>query len=339
MDCEKFDRVVLDLLYEELDELTSAAARRHMDHCARCKSIAAGLRATRQLAVLEVVEPSPDLETRILAAERRARAGMPFGKRVGRAVSVLAGYAMRPQLAMAAVALLMIGTSVVLVRSRPGSAESVRVTERGVPESEPGAAAPAAVAAAPAASVAEAPAAAVASGDSGTSDAYGQALAAYRAGRYSDAEARFDAIAKENGADAAPSALYAAESAKNASGCGRAAPRFEAVSLRFPGTGVAHEAAWEAATCFKAVGKNDDARRNYRTLIGVAGYGDRAEAALASLELRVAGRRSAGAPPATTAAGAAADNANATVHAAPAAPPPSEAAKAKAAKPAAADSY
>ncbi len=39
MDCEKFDRVVLDLLYEELDELTAAAARRHMEHCARCRGI------------------------------------------------------------------------------------------------------------------------------------------------------------------------------------------------------------------------------------------------------------------------------------------------------------
>ena len=35
MDCEKFDKIVLDLLYQELDELGTAAAERHLDQCAR----------------------------------------------------------------------------------------------------------------------------------------------------------------------------------------------------------------------------------------------------------------------------------------------------------------
>ena len=111
MDCERFDRVVLDLLYEELDELTAAAARRHVEQCVRCRGILAGLRATREVATLPLVDAPAGLEHSILEAERRARESLPLRRRLGRGVSVLAGYAMRPQLAMAALLLLAIGSS------------------------------------------------------------------------------------------------------------------------------------------------------------------------------------------------------------------------------------
>lgn len=159
MDCEKFDRIVLDLLYDELDELTSAAAKRHVEHCSRCRNIMVGLRATREVGVLPLEEAPPGLETRILEAERQANAVLPLRKRVGRAISLAASYAMRPQLAMAALLLLMIGSSLLLLRARPGARESVQVTERGIPESEGD---PVAIVPAPAG--AEAPAAAPAHG-------------------------------------------------------------------------------------------------------------------------------------------------------------------------------
>ncbi|MEB2311558.1 MAG: hypothetical protein OZ921_03670 [Sorangiineae bacterium] len=136
MDCEKFDRIVLDLLYDELDELTRAAAKRHVEQCARCRAIVAGLRATREVGVLPLDAPPATLAARILEAERQATAVLPLRKRFGRAVSILASYTMRPQLAMAALLLLMIGSSLLLVKTRPGARESVQVTERGVPESE-----------------------------------------------------------------------------------------------------------------------------------------------------------------------------------------------------------
>jgi hypothetical protein len=136
MDCEKFDRIVLDLLYGELDELTEAAAKRHVEHCSRCKGIASGLRATREVGALTLVDPPDSLELGILEAERRMNAKLPLGKKVGRGVSILAVYAMRPQLAMAALLLLMIGSSLFFLRSRPGARDSVLVTERGVPETE-----------------------------------------------------------------------------------------------------------------------------------------------------------------------------------------------------------
>lgn len=136
MDCEKFDRIVLDQLYDELDELTSAAAKRHADHCVRCRRIDAGLRATREVGVLPILEPPADLVSRILTAEREAHAGLPLRRRIGRAISIMASYAMRPQLAMAALLLLMIGGSLLFLRARPGDHGAPQGAERGVPEGE-----------------------------------------------------------------------------------------------------------------------------------------------------------------------------------------------------------
>ena len=59
MDCEKFESAMIDELYGELDEVTSAAVKRHVAGCARCASLLDGFRATRRLAALRMVEP-PD---------------------------------------------------------------------------------------------------------------------------------------------------------------------------------------------------------------------------------------------------------------------------------------
>src|SRR5690606_7771141 len=72
------------------------------------------------------------------AAERQVHRGLPWKKRLARSVTIVGGYAMRPQLAMAALALLMIGTSLLFLRPKPGSHTSpVHVTQRGVPRAEP----------------------------------------------------------------------------------------------------------------------------------------------------------------------------------------------------------
>ena len=136
MDCEKFDRIVLDLMYGELDELTDAAAKRHIEHCSRCRGVSSGLRATREVGALALVDPPDSLELGILEAERRLNAKLPLKKKLGRGVSILAVYAMRPQLAMAALLLLMIGSSLFFLRGRPGARDSVLITEHGVPETE-----------------------------------------------------------------------------------------------------------------------------------------------------------------------------------------------------------
>ncbi len=364
MDCERFDRVSLDLLYEELDELTGAAAKRHVEHCARCREIHAELRATRAVGILPMLEPPSDLEARILDAERAAHARLPLRKRAGRGISILAGYAMRPQLAMAALLLLMVGTSLLLLRARPGDRESVQITERGVPESEGESVAIVPVpekvasdtageahgakpgrskkesrgsddedfAAAPMAVAEEAEKNRAAEGDeqkggadAGSDGVYDRGLEAYRAARYPEAIKDLDDVAAKGGKQAPSAALFAAQAVRKSSGCSQAAPRFEAVSSRFRGGGIGHEATWQAADCYRALGRADDARRSYTQLLGVAGYGQRAQLALASLDTgdRVAAKRAAAAPP----AGAAAGGPKAKAAPKAAAPPPKPAAK------------
>lgn len=140
MDCEKYEPLLLDELYEELDELTSAAVKRHVSGCARCAGILQGMRSTRRAAVLPTVDPPADLEERILAAAREAQKVVPLRGRVSQLVSRAGSWAMRPQTAMAAVFLLMIGSSAFLIRSNRSTSQSaVSVTVAGEPSPAPAA--------------------------------------------------------------------------------------------------------------------------------------------------------------------------------------------------------
>lgn len=136
MDCEKFEIAMLDELYGELDEVTSAAAARHVAGCARCAGLIGGLRATRRVATIPMVDPPASLEPRILAAAAQVHTTVPLRRRVARSVSIAGDWAMRPQTAMAAVFMVMLGTSMLLLRGKssraPASAE-MRVTEQGTP--------------------------------------------------------------------------------------------------------------------------------------------------------------------------------------------------------------
>lgn len=373
MDCEKFDRIVLDLLYEELDELTSAAARRHMEHCARCRGIGSGLRATRQIGGLPLLEAPSGLEQRILDAERNARAELPLRQRLGRSISVMAGYAMRPQLAMAALLLLMIGSSLLFLRAKPGARESLQVTERGIPESESetvtvvpmpakaragepasearpgvaerdskkaelgagadelerGFAASPPPAAAPAEveeqKTEKSPTSGLTLDDSNSGDRdYDQGMVDYRARRFGAAQKNFDSVANRGGSNAPMAELFAAQAARNESGCSAAAPRFESINGKHRGTGVGNEALWQAGDCYRAMGDRESARRTFKQLVGVSGYDDRAQRALASLdEEPVADQRKAAKPGAAKAPAPAGGKQQQTQKAVPKAKPPS----------------
>jgi TolA-binding protein len=321
MNSDKFDRVVLDLLYGELDELTSAAAKRHMDQSARAREIYAHFKATRQLSVLPKHAPPADFEATLMARERGALAELPMYHRIGRIISMLAGYAMRPQLIMGALLLLMIGSSLMFLRARPGQHSAVQVTERGAPEADgdlvlPLAAAPpnppqpraqggfqaantpAAEPSSPlepetgkktnsAVSAPLPPARGVAAESADPSneglDPFDQAVRMYRAGQYVEAQRRFERISRSGGRRAAEAALYSAQSVRNASGCALAVSRFDRVRLRFPGSGSAYEAAWRAAKCLQQLGDVEAARQNYESLLQVASHAERARVALAAL--------------------------------------------------------
>jgi hypothetical protein len=337
MDCERFDRIVLELLYEELDELTAAAARRHTEQCSRCRGILSGLRATREVGTLPLVDPPEGLELKILGAERHGRERLPLRQRAGRAVSVLAGYAMRPQLAMAAILLLAIGGSLVFLRARPGDRDRMSVTERGVAQVDPDSVAvlPAppsfvdrapeahgppseernasnarrlaarAVPASPTVAAETAEAEPQADGDS----QFQSGLAALQGGRYREARQQFEGVAARGGPDAPSAALHAARAAKSEEGCSTAAPLFDLVPTRYPSTDAGYDATLEAAACYETLGDGEKARRTYQALLDVPTHSERAKAGLAQLDrvdppVEVAERKaktSAGSAPAAAA--------------------------------------
>jgi hypothetical protein len=326
VDSEKFDKVVLDLLYDDLDELTRASAVRHMEQSARAKALYTELRATREVGALPLVEPPPDLEDRILAAEAAARASRPLGHRLGTLVSVIASYAMRPQLAMAALLLLMVGSSLLFLRVSPGETSAVQVTERGVPESdkESVSVVPAPAAAAPAGPEMAEPAPPRPAGRTHAADAPARAEApADEAAKAPPPqhEAEDDRIAAKKSADFAPeppaaagaagppaalsgSGLGAAaregkseaNAATSAGGCTALVPHYEDVAAHDPSSAARDAARFALAECYAELGQIGRARTAYTTLLDVAAYAERARKALANLPEPVA------APPARAAA-------------------------------------
>lgn len=321
MDCERYDKIALNLLYEELDELTAAAARRHLHHCTRCKNLSSGMHATKELADLPLVDPPEELRGRILQAERLAHKELSLRQRLERSISVIAGYAMRPQAAMAAVLLLMVSVSLVFLRARPTDHDQVSVTERGVPgldvdvmprhsivmeplPPEPTATSPSAErlgapppsrmaesASAPhdvrgrdAAADAKGVAADEAEAEAGGPVDFDQALASYHAGRYAEAEQQFSRVAAAGGSQAPRAALHEAHAARNGSGCQRAAGLYDTVVTRYAGSPIADEASWHAASCYRAVGQDERAAAHYRNLTSRPGYAERATQALAALD-------------------------------------------------------
>ncbi len=127
MDCEACNNLLLDHLYEELDEVRSAAVRKHLDGCADCTAaferLAGGRRVGGLLRPIDAPLANAALHEAIHAAaiaNARPRAEgaseavapvIPIGpvSRIPRWMSRVGEMAMRRQVAMAAVFLLMVG--------------------------------------------------------------------------------------------------------------------------------------------------------------------------------------------------------------------------------------
>ena len=120
MDCERYERVVLEHLYGELDGLVQLAATRHVEQCTRCREVLHGLRATRAVGAVPTLQIPDGFTQEVVQAERSVRSNLPWRHRTGHWVSLVASYAMRPQLGMAALAMLMIVSGLVLLRTRHG---------------------------------------------------------------------------------------------------------------------------------------------------------------------------------------------------------------------------
>ncbi len=228
---------------------------------------------------------------------------------------------MRPQLGMAAVLLLMVGSSLLLLRVKPGEPSSVQVTERGVPESDkesvalpvpqPEAPSPAldearATPETHAASrardvgkaettaekdspadrepVPAAPANGVESAHergTGSMDELG-AFAGAPPAAASPAGRAAGAIADD--APAIPSAKKdKAGAADDDSGCAAALPHYESVAAAPPSPAAGNAARFAAADCYARLGRLAKARAVYAALLAVPDYAARARRALDDL--------------------------------------------------------
>jgi hypothetical protein len=150
MDCEHCNELLLDLAYDELDEVRAAAVRKHTDGCADCRTglqrISRGRSLARQLnmeqapavsvvlrAAIEAATTSPAAisTASVPPAEERASSAdnvvslrrSPRG--VARWLDRVGEFAMRRQVAMAAVFLLMIGVGLVFYQTDLRPSESL----------------------------------------------------------------------------------------------------------------------------------------------------------------------------------------------------------------------
>lgn len=291
MDCETFDKLVIDRIFAELDDLDSGALQRHVAHCSRCRNIESSLRATREVVNLPAPEVPQGLVDQVMSLERSTRTRLPIQQRLGRAVSVLSGYAMRPQLTMGALLLLMIGSSLFLLRTRPGDRELVHVTERGVPEGEVDTPStlPQRQLALPAPSLLGPPTRDAPGAKSDTlttsvvpttteapSNLLASARSAYRNGSYAEAHQLSERVIQMGGTETAQAALLSASALARDAGCAQALARFEALRSRYGRSAIGDEAAWNAAECHQSLGRSDRARQLYEELRSTPAWGQRA---------------------------------------------------------------
>lgn len=316
MTCDEAEELLFDAELGEHAGAT-AAALEHATTCERCGPFLEELRAARRVVVVPPLDLPPDIVDRTVSRALRDRDVRPTGSfwaTVDAWVSRLGAFAMRPQAAMAMLLVIMVGSSLLFLRAKPGGPGSVRIREVGEPRAEeakaPAAAAPPGAAAAPAPT---------ASAESMPADApkeeaaYATALDDFKARRWAEAIRGFDIVAQGGGANASHAALYAARATRYSGGCGGAIVRFESVSSRYAGTGVALEASWDAAVCYRELGQYEQAKLMFENLRASGAYRERADREIAAIEAR----RADAAGGAAKVGGAAAPKA-----AAPAAPPP-----------------
>lgn len=352
MDCTASQSLMMDELYGELDVDASADLAAHLADCEECRAEMLKLQGWKGDLHVPAVEVPSDLHERIMARVDAALAETPAAKAeplapvltprvpwgLSRVVSLAGAWAMRPQTAMAAVFLLMVGSSAWLLRGQNQPAASADF-EQGAPLAAPApssdfnpeaareahglggggrAATPTAAAAAaapamppsppaaqagplalgdgkgrsaydyddqaPGAAKAEAPRDELAPSElrakSAASEAGGgfaEAMAAYRAARYDDATARFDALARQGDRNAE---LWAARSVRDGHGCRTALTRFDHLGSTAMGSTPGNDAILEGALCYRQLGQIESSTQHLQRLLAYEGYSQRARAEL-----------------------------------------------------------
>jgi tetratricopeptide (TPR) repeat protein len=303
MDKDKFDQHLMDYLFDELDEVTSAAMKRKIESDAECRELVAGLRATIEVAQLPLEEPSDELEGNILTAAALASQGEPWTRKLLRSLSWAGSHAMRPQLAMAAILMLVLGSSILLLRARPGAVgvAASKDTATAAPLTTPMPEAPAddaqpealaqadAVASTPPSAPPRQAASAgadVAADESAATpedaerlasldEEYDRGLANSRAGRHVEAQKNFAAVSQSKSPKAASAGLAEARAVRAHSGPGPAIAYYRRVVERFPGTAAAADAIWDLGDSYNILGDIEQAKQLWASLKDDPNYKER----------------------------------------------------------------
>lgn len=138
MDCDVCNNLLLDLLYGELDEVRAAAVRRHLEGCAACRAgherLSRGHALAQKYVPIEAPAPSEALLTALRASIERASVPPVEANhspvvalatveqhplRIPRWLRQAGEVAMRRQVAMAAVFLLMVGVGLRFYQYQP----------------------------------------------------------------------------------------------------------------------------------------------------------------------------------------------------------------------------
>ncbi len=155
MDCTHTTELLLDFVYDELDDVRASAVRKHLDSCSECSIRFSRLSRTRSLAAQLPLVEAPALSAAVRAAIESVvtPAAVPAGSggaegaeviplhagrgRASRLFERIGEMAMRRQVAMAAVFLVMIGVGLIYYQThpRPTDAQDDRVPDV-VPASE-----------------------------------------------------------------------------------------------------------------------------------------------------------------------------------------------------------
>lgn len=290
MNREQFDDQLMAYLYDELgaEERSTFEARLETDMDAR--EVVARFRKTLAAADLPPVEPSAGFEQRILEAMAEVERGEAWHRKLFRTLAWAGSHAMRPQFAMGTLLVLVLGSSLLLLRAKPGAVQvTAEAPAAGLASGEPSAkvAIPPRFEAMPTGGSPSATAERPKLG-SGASDAAADPEEAFRRGtklleegRFADARREFAAAAAAGGKDAAKATLFEGRAVRADSGCKAALPWFQQLRDRYGVSGYGADAAFDEALCLRELGDAAAARALLERLTENPEYRKQAKSELA----------------------------------------------------------
>lgn len=289
MDRETFDQNLIDYLDGELPAALREAMDQQLADDSELARVVRELRTTLDVAQLPLEAPSDSLEARILEAIDESVTSRSAWQRLIQSMSWAGSMAMRPQLAMAALLVLVLGSSVLLLRTRPGTlpaSASKDPAAQAPAKASPNSLAPAdsKVARKDAQGAQRQPASEGKADDKlnspAASRAFKRAIANYQRGNYEEAQREFALVRASNSINAGQAALYEARTVRSLKGCSEAVAVFSGVRKKYKLKGVGADAAYEEADCHHKLGQLRRWRRLLVALSEHPRYGTRAVAEL-----------------------------------------------------------